>query len=515
MHLALGDDTRAGAIWVYHQALEPVPFMGTLIDRSRPNPEDQPPDVFIHVNEWLQTQPANIQLGIFDVLSRIRLTIEYVYNVEDCTRAVRALVKELYDIVNFDSIRTFVGLSPLIHIPSSIVDSYDRTHQLSGTEGQTYNRAQYVDLISLSVALRLVYPVFVAFISAHAKTLGLEFKEFQALSLLHDSRINDHPAMEKLRLYVETCLSRGNARFDAAISITGCGTSNFATMGLAAIVVKKLSCCDIRGVNPRSTPVSTMWQIIKSLLEQRNAPPSQRIITKGGIEGTGNDDADSSSLEAVKIVTDLSVMEEAAIHVQCEKWEYIALELDPKIDLNEIRRVMQAIQGPLSSQGVVIQRSQEALLGWVLAPVFSTHALAHVDSKEIITLLSIATVRLWSLGYKHLAALLCATKIQSDSTQFGSTFGSRARITDDRVAEIERLYTHVKMRDRPELKGKKPHIILLAINTVAGMFASEQWAYTLPTDMVSQLTGAAHTKVFTATTDIANQLAQYVIDFNR
>jgi hypothetical protein len=486
--------------------------MGSLIDRSRPNPDDQPPDVFLHINEWLAKQSPTVQLEIFNVLARVKSALEYIYNVEECTRAVRVLVGALYDIVDFESIKRYVAFSPEINIPSTIVEEYNRQNQVSGTEGQTYDRRQYVDLISLSVALRLVYPVFVGFISAHARTLGIEYKEYQALSLLQESKLHTHPAMLKLRVYVETSLARGNPKHEAGISILGCGTGDFPEMGLAAIVVKKLCCCDIRGITPRSTPVSTMWQIIRALQEQRNTPPGSRIIPKGGNENGGDDD--SSTLEGVKVRTSLSVMEQAAIHVQCEYWKLLRNKLNPELTDDNIEMLYNNIYHGFMTQNVIVQRGQIALLAWVLAPVLSPQALQHVDKNEMLRLMAIGTAHLWYLGYKHLAALLSATRIDSDDANYAVGFGSRTRVADDKVAALETLYAHIKPRDRADLKGKRQNPALTSVVSLSVLFSSVQWSFTLPPEMVAQLTGAANTKYFTAAPDLPNQLAQFVIDFN-
>jgi len=510
MQLSYGDDPKFAAVWVNHGDKTPIPFTGTLIDRSRTR-EVSTDTTFQFINEWLSTQPTATQESMFELMVLMRHALETQFVTIECIGVLQDYLGQLYKLVDMVNLRQFVTQHKEIHIPSSIIVTFDQSTQISGTQSQTYDREQYLDLITLSLALRLAYPIFVNFISAHSRVVGNTYKEFRALSLLNRSKLISDRAMDKLRLYVDTSMSRSQIKDADSINVSGCGMDDFPKMILADIVVKKLSCADVRGTDSKATMISAIWQLVKGRLDMRNLPPTQRVVYKSGTEG-GNDGGGggNSGIEEVKTRGAFSIADGAVIQVQCDRWRDLAFRLEPQLNPEFLEAVVSATTDALST--VIISRCQLVLCGWVISPVFSTQALVEINKEQLSRMIGLSSAVLWHRGYHLLSGLVGATCLPQDVAIGGAAFTPRNRITDERMQKIELLYSHLKPKERADVRTKKPHMILTAINTLAGLFASEKWRFSLPDDQVKVLTGSPHIRVIPVHSDIANVLAQYVID---
>ena len=210
-------------------------FVGSSFNR-KPFEENDPFNV---LNRFIQHIPENIQDRLFTIYVNIKRSLEDIWNKNDLINSLQNNVKELYDYFNFDQIREWVALN--INLPElemNFSSEYKTSMDDVGSRDQTYLRSDYVDLVTLSLLLRFMIPIWNEFIDRTKKEYGVNFKEYYAFRLLRNSNLYNNRAMEKLRVYISFPMK--NNFNDTHMVLSGISTEDIPTWMLSLVVIRRL-----------------------------------------------------------------------------------------------------------------------------------------------------------------------------------------------------------------------------------------------------------------------------------
>ena len=463
-------------------------------------------DITTHINSYWATLPLFQQQKIFDIISKIRELFDLVADTSGLLVALLPLVKQLYDEYDLRRMRDWVLLRTDINVPATIHDAYVQNDDKPFTRERTYTRGDYIELVVLALALRVMVPVWGEFIYRTKEETGTDFKEYYAHALLTQTSLMESPAMQKLRVYIQ-----GNIQDEKPMTkeiLGGVSREDYPTWLLASVVVRRLSVGDLRGIEQNTNLVVT---IHNDLMQKNNATGGSSFgeqIQNKMFEGENSDEHGISRLENYKIKAQHAAGEISAIEHYMNDPFAVAQRLKPGLNPGLL---VQFLERSKALQGSMLWPCQVSIAQWVMASVLPPRGFYHLDKATTIRAFAVAQTYLWENDHKVLAALLSALA-SDNSLSFQQTgMGSMARINAEQVKEIHRLFPY----NQVSVKRKRtipPNKAIVAIDQLASDFNARDWILTVPDAMAVEITGSQHHRRYACPHEIKQLLAKLAIE---
>ena len=460
-------------------------------------------DIFEQINRYWSYVSEDTQDKVFDVYNRIRFTYDNVWDQKDLTLALHKLVGELYSYHELADIHHWVWFNSDVALPHSLHDEFTESNDLPRTRERTYLKDDYKWLVSLSISLRLMIPVWGEFIS-RTKRNNTALKEYFAFQLLNYTNLINSEPMERLRIYVEHTLPIDKAKSSAIFG--GISTIEFPIWVLGLVTVRRLSIGDVRGIDQTSSLVTFIFKYIGQKVKSHDNSfigiVKDKINEGQAVEGENN----LSTLE-YKIKQEIPAGDIAIIDYYINDVITLATNICSDIDLNILADVIKANEVLATKQ---IWKPQVILTQWVLAKTLPPKGLLHINKLQVIKALSVAQALLWHRGHHELAILISATEqTNKDELSVGST-DSRARITKDQLEILDKYYPYSRKPVGKQKIMKNINPAVEAIDSVANMFSQREWIITAPEYMVNKINNGM-SSIYSTPYNIKILLAKLVI----
>lgn len=466
-------------------------------------------DVCSHINQFWAQLPQHKQEKIFGCYAKIRKIFEEVYDTASLCIAIMPIVKALFEEHDLNAIERWIAFFGDIVIPAKFDEIYTHSDEKPFSRDKTYTRPDYSKLVALTMALRIMVPIWGEFILRTRSETGTSFKEYYAYTLLAQTKINESPAVQKLITYINANLQ--TEKSINTIIVGGIGSEDYPTWVLSGLLVKRLSVGDIRG---REINTNLVVTVHNDLLAKNNGNGGNSFgepITKKVFESDTDSDHGVSRIENFKLKAEHAIGDIAAIEFFMEKTIHAATILDRDVDIDLLHEFMQAAEALVNER---IWPAQISLAQWVLAPILPPRAIYHLNKLITIRSLAIAQTYLWQRGHKKLAALITAAASDNRWTSQQTGIGSTARITREQLEELTRLFPY----NRVSAKRKNtipPNVAMQAIDKVAEDFNARDWVITLPAKYAEEVTGSQTHRRYGCPHDIKIILAALAIEVGK
>ena len=126
-------------------------------------------DIFEQINGYWARLPQANQDKIFVIYKRIREVFDQFYDTNELTMALYTLVRDLYEEHDLVAIRHWIDFYSNLSVPSSVEEKFSGEQDSSKTRERTYLKEDYMWLVTLSVAIRVMIPIWGEFISRTGK----------------------------------------------------------------------------------------------------------------------------------------------------------------------------------------------------------------------------------------------------------------------------------------------------------------------------------------------------------
>ncbi|EKD22588.1 MAG: hypothetical protein ACD_84C00040G0002 [uncultured bacterium] len=464
-------------------------------------------DIFEEINGYWSRLPVTEQDKIFIIYKKIKDVFDSVWDMSELTRQLYVLVKELYDHHELTDIRHWMDFHSNLVLPDGLRDSFLTSQETSSTRERTYLKDDYKWLVTMTIALRAMIPIWGEFIARTRKETGTVFKEYYAFQLLAYSNIAKSEPMERLRVYVEHSMATDKS-MSAAI-LGGISSEDFPTWVLGLVVVRRLTVGDVRGVETNSSLVTFIYKFIGQKVKGHDNSfiglVKEKVVEGQGQEGENN----LSKLEGYKIKQEFPAGDIAIIGFYLQNPLNIAKMICPEIDPE---LVLQSIVNVQSLDVEQIWKPQTVLMQWVLSSVIPPRGLLHISKALSLNAMGVTSALLWHRGHYELAGLLSATEqLNQEELLLGGT-DSRARITREQMEQLDVLYPFSRKPVGKQKVIKRLNPAAEAIDSVASMFSGHDWKLTLPSEMIEKITGNPNNRRYATPYDIKIKLAKLAIE---
>lgn len=459
-----------------------------------------------HINAYWASMPQYKQEKIYELYANIRNVFEEIDQTVPMCLALMPLIKQLYGEHDLDDLERWVVYHTDIKIPTKFDEAYVHTDEKQYTREKTYTRQDYLKLVVLTLSLRIMVPIWGEFIYRTKAETGTNHKEFYAYSLLAQTKLNDSPAIEKLRIYLESNIQADKNM--TSVIVNGPGSEDYSTWVLSGLLVKRLSVGDIRGQEVNTDLVVTAYNDLAAKNNGGSGSTFGEPMLTKKFDSDMENDQGVSRIENFRIKAEHSTGDIRAIQFYMSNYKAAAKKLFPGIDRGLLQQFVKASE---ALQNEELWPAQITLAQWVLAPIISPRGLYHLDKVTTIKALAVAQTWLWQKGHKKLACLI--TAIASDNSVSGqlSGIGSMARISREQMEELTKLYPYSKVSAKR--KNTTPvNSAVEAIDIVANNINTRDWILTVPDEFALEIIGSEHHRRYSCPHDIKLALAALSIE---
>lgn len=463
-------------------------------------------DIFEQINDYLKQVSKDKQKKIFNCYKGIFSLLETPTSSLD--NDLKKLVAELYNNIDLNDIKNWIDIKANIVIPTKLEEIYQDTDENTGNRNRTYIKEDYRWLLALSVALRLMLPVWGEYISRTHKEKGNNFKEYYAAALLELSNIQNSIPMTKLKLFVIENIPKDRAITSALMAAFS--AEDFPDWLGRLVIVRKLCLEDIRGVNTKYHLIEVIFQYIKHRIRTVDSNFFGIIKEKFTPESnnTSDDNNNLSKIEGYKIRQEIAAGDVALIRKSLSDPYDVARKLAPDIDLKLVDEAIKIVS-PL--ENIIIEKAQKTLLQFVLRPVCPPSGVLLLKKVDLVRNMGVALAVLWNAGWYDIALLMTALEIPNDEYLSISFTGNRTRITKAQMDKIDYLYPYTKRPQGKQRVVKFTNVAVAEIEKLNEVFIKNDWKLLVPQSWLNKSNLTYKLNKHTAPADLRNILADFVI----
>jgi hypothetical protein len=469
-----------------------------------------------HINQYWSTLSYDHQQYIFDLYVAIKDKLDNNNNL-NIGKLIVDLLPMIDNLLSFhkldDLLRWVTWNNEIIINGDKFSDTYINDDMKPGNRIKTYTKSDYRELISLSMRLRVMLPIWGEYISSCKKGIGTKYKEYEAYSLLEGSDIHLDPPMEKLRLYVESNIP-DKVDMSSAI-LDGIGSDEYSKWITASVIVSKLSVGDFTGSDPDIHLVTFIYNFIYQKIIKNKSPVfgSNPVNIKKYKEDDSVSDNNSSRTEAYKIKQDISIGDIAIIESYMNNHHRVMSKIDPSVPASLIDNSIYS-SSTLMNQSIGL--GQITLAKWVLSinKVIPPRSMQLFTKYNVVKCLGLAQAWLLHNGHDKLACLVTSyISVNDNNTLQLGGIDSRARITQEQMNELNVLFPYTYCKSIKQ-KTKPTNDAVVSIDLVSGWLSQGDLILTISKDIRTEVTKRDNNR-YTCPHDIKQLLANLIINIKK
>lgn len=407
------------------------------------------PTPFLEFNDWLNTKDARWHDAKFALMKKAKNAIDTIVDIEVCLRELNKIYKEIYSDISLKSVRTWITAgSSGIRIPKRILEAENEKEFNGRTPEKTYTYDDYLELISYSMMLRFVAPIWGEIYPALNRRFGKDAKEVYALEVIHGTSIDNCPAEQRLREY--TLHAIPTADTDSAI-IAALSEDDFLDYIYSVIILKKVSLGDISGIEEqeRYSLIIVIYHYMKSRVNtsKNYGSDSAGIQIKKNPKDILGSENNSQSIHDIGFARSRYTLDDKVFQNKAlMNLDALIAHVCPDLPLPLLEESMQGLQvfhnhvANASASLIPIQEIQLTLISWIINDYVSFMALDEVVFDDLLKVIGVVRAILWHWGFYEFAAIVSAIPLNSSE--------------DIQIASVTKLSMDTKLLN--ELEARFP-----------------------------------------------------------
>lgn len=506
MRLSIGQYSSGLSEIIAEHNGESLEWRGNTYNRTK---LAEPEKFFDDINGYWAGLPFTQQNEIWAIYKQINDTLNVVLNGSKTHSTLQILLKKLYLLHPLDSLNYWIRMKSKVKYPPDLKTEFTK----DDIKEMTYLRSDYEGLLTLTLALRIVLPVFSKYMAAAEKESGGQFKEYLAMSLLATTNIAECAYMERLRVYVAASSSIDENKPSLALILGGLGSAQIPAYLLALAVTRRVAVAELKTSGDPVVIISNVWNYISSTSRDLDKKFGGSTKDKNVTESASEDDK-SSVVENYKIKQEVTEAATIPDTVFMERYIDVPRQIDPTITEQEIKRLWNH-QRILSTFTPL--PFQLYLAGWVLAPTVSARSIEHLEYNALIIALVTAQGLLWHWGFPDLAALMTATKAPpAPGMEFGSSMMSRGykAATPEMIEVLDSQYPYWKRTSKKGGRTIDSNYALIGVRELMQEINASDWELKAPKDLIESVTMLEYDNGYAAPLDLEYQLVDFIIKNN-
>lgn len=467
-------------------------------------------NLFKELNEYLATWPMEKQDKLWNIYVQV---YHNLYNEDLPTPALTEnlmeLVSQIYSLATYNSLNYWVHRANL-RFPSDLTEVY----QEYGPRGrnyrnQTYIKSEYLEMVVLALAWRLMLPIWGSYINLISATHGNYYKETEAVRLLEHSGVMQWPPYVRMEEYVAATID-GEASLSTLIG--GLATEEIPEHLMALAIVRKIAVGPLSVNSEKESLVRILFNYVTGThgrLDSRFTGSSGPIIAKR-MRVNENEEDNSSVWDMLTQTQEITDGEKMTIEIYTENLDVVIERTCPELTLS---RVQQCISACSRNEARTLEAFQKALVVWVIRTI-PPEARELLSKKANLRMIGLAQAALDHWGFHELALLISAERANAHGEDMYMPTETRNKITKEQIAILNEQYPCYRQETKRHDPTKRRNEAVKAIDELVEMMSGIQWKPLAPRDIIAKVPMLQATGFMYISGDIKQQLAAMIIHVN-
>ena len=464
-------------------------------------------DVFNHINQYWSSLPEAKQQKIFDIYKDIRNGFDDILRNDELFEYLSDKVKDLIEQHDLNDIQYWLAFKSDTVIPQGFEADYSHSIDNNTSREKTYTKNDYSQLVSLSLLLRCMVPVWGQYVTHIRQETGTNFKEYFAFQLLNKSNIVACVPMTKLANYIEHIVGEDN--FDPNNVLNGICSEDFGYWLKAMVCIRRLCLGDLRGSDPKANLITLIYKFIIQKIRNSDNDFANVVKEKTFDDRSPDGENKISTLERYKIKTTLSLGEVVELEKSVQDMYEVAYKLSSNVDINMLNRSMETSSALLGQR---LLDPQINILRWLFKPVISPKGLLYLPKTTLVKAMAVAEVVLWARGHKYLALLVTSHAMVSNKEIIISPVDSKMRVPKEMSDMMDILYPYHRAVNDKKTGIRYVNPAVETIDTTTDNLTMFSWRPTADEALIKEVFGNTNRRL-PIKPDIKIDISKFVIEF--
>lgn len=437
-------------------------------------------EVFKHINSFWLSQNENFQKEVFDIYKEIEDCFDDILNKDTLTDRLKICINKLYLLHPMKMMKHWVlnysGLIP----PPGFNDVYIADADRNTTVVKTYIRDEYRDLLTLSLMLRLMVPIWATYVRHIRSYTGNGLKELKAFRLLENTEIPNSVPVVKLLQYIQANIRKENA----SIPVSFISEDDYPYWVMTLTCVRRLCVGELQSKNPKANLVTLISNFIDTKTNYNDGDFTQTVQTK-----TTGDYGDSenkiSTMECFRVNTEISVAESEELQFSVENIYRVA-------DMVCASLPRELLDHCLATSNILLEHSifppQRTLMAWVLKDALPAEGVDYLDKQTQVRCLGLTQAILWFKGFEYLSLLVTAVT-PLDTVHRIAHMTTKTRVPEELQKRLRLVYPHVRTVQHRKTPSREECFVTNDIELLTTDLANYSWRGTASLDMIQKVFG--------------------------
>lgn len=436
-------------------------------------------NIFDQLNLYLNKLPNTTKDQMFRHMVEASEVINNASDVMQKHILLTRIVKNILSYLVYDDLVKWCSFNHDVPIPATFKEKYIEDIDKFTTKDGTYTRPDYVQLVAMTIAIRAVLPIMVEFMEISTEQIGKKHREHYVFTLLSNSQYYYCAAMDKLRNYIKSSID--NVENNSESILSGIGSEDFIEMMLAGLILRRVCIVDIS----ESTDTHNFVTYIYKSIDQKKRDIIDKN-TKGVKEKVDVEKFDNkskiSNIEIYKLKQETSIGEMVAVEKSYGELSNIINNLtglEYEINMTVLGNSLKTASTLLH---VEIFKPQIHMLQWLFMNVIPPQAFDYMSRKSVVQLIALGETLLLQKGLT-MSAILISMTVMKTNDHVTTTAGSRARLPNDIISELEYLYPHEMVQIVGGKERKRINYAIAGIEKTTDELSLKPWRSTMDIDL--------------------------------
>lgn len=459
-------------------------------------------EVFKHINSYWESKPEAFQRKVFDLYREIEDCFDDILNKDTLTERLKLYVKALFDLHPLNDLKLWVINYSGIVVPPGFKESYVADADRNTTVDKTYVRDEYRELLTLSLILRLMVPIWATYVRHIRSHTGNGLKELQAFRLLEKTEIPDSSPIIKLMQYIQANIRKENA----SIPVSFISEDDFPYWVMTLTCVRRLCVGDLQSKNPRANLATLISNFIDTKTNYNDGDFSHTVQTKTTGD-FGGDENKLSTMECFRVNTEISVGESEELRFSVED----IYQVSEKVCIGLPRALLDhCLETSSVLKNHLIFNPQRSLMAWVIKDAISPEGINFLDKETQVRCLGLTQAVLWFKGFEYLS-LLSTAVAPVDVVHRISHMPTKARVPEELQKKLRATFPHVRIVQNRKTPSREECYVANDIELITTDLSNYSWRGTASLEMIQKVFGPeAHNRI-TIIPDIRIKLTELAI----
>lgn len=440
-------------------------------------------NLFKHINELLATLDRSVQKEIFDHYLEMDETLSEIYDIVEIHDHIHASVVKMYQTIPYEAFERYVKKAGNVTLPLQLKEDYTEKDTFSKNyKERTYLKNDYIDLVILTLGLRMMVPIWGSFLSLASNVSGNNFKEQRALELISGSPVDQWPGMERLIVYIESNIMANKSSMSALLG--GLSSSEIPDHLSSLAIVRKVALATLDMKDERDNIVKIIYNFVNGS-EKRIDNRFEGNVGHKTLHRDGKDDDNSSVFDMIKVNEEIRTDIRITLEEYVNDYERLAVRSYPDVDLKYLEILMRQVN---SIRPLDIKLPQTVLSQWVLGNVLSPRSIKVLPVKQQIICIIVSQAILWTKGFHELAVLMTCQPIDLNDNPEWDIDEARGKISRASLLTLESMYPHFRKEARKSEYDKRVVLPAKAIDTIVAELNHYGWRVKAPQALRRTLT---------------------------